>query len=127
VQGSPPLAAGHDPDDREAIAPAPAEPIAGATTTADAMAIWDASADPRGTLAEFYLGSRALVLGDDVAGEVIRWNPRVGTLVALFRNIRTDAPKAVSRIYLDRDGRKRSRLFLGPVGGAAVTSTPTTP
>ncbi len=41
-------------------------------------------------------------------------------MVALFRNIRTGEPQAVSRTFLDRDGRKRGRQFLGPVGGAAV-------
>ena len=55
-----------------------------------------------------------------MAGEVLRWNPRIGALVALFRNITTDAPQAVSRIFLRHDGSKRDRLFLGPVRGAAV-------
>jgi putative DNA primase/helicase len=107
-------------DEREVIAPAPAEPIASTTTTADAMAVWDASVDPRGTVAERYLASRALTLGDDLAGSVLRWSARIGALVALFRNVATGEPQAVSRIFLDREGRKLNRKFLGPVGGAAV-------
>ena len=85
-----------------------------------ASALWRESADPRGTLAETYLCSRDLELGDDIAVEVLRWNPRLGAMIALFRNVLTDAPQAVSRTYLDREGRKLDRKFLGPVGGAAI-------
>lgn len=87
---------------------------------ASALAVWRESADPRGTLAETYLRSRDLELGDDIAGEVLRWNPRLGAMIALFRNVLTDAPQAVSRTYLDREGRKLDRKFLGPVAGAAI-------
>ena len=41
-------------------------------------------------------------------------------MVALLRNVHTDVPQAVSRTFLDREGRKIERKFLGPVGGAAV-------
>jgi len=88
--------------------------------TTDALALWRASADPRRTIVETYLKSRALDLGDEVTGEVIRWNASIGAMVALFRNIATDEPQAVSRTYLDREGRKLDRKFLGPVGGGAV-------
>jgi hypothetical protein len=118
---------GGERDEIVTIAPAPPElPSANSvtTTTADALAVWDASIDPRGTPAEVYLNGRALVLGDDIAHQVLRWNPRIGALVALFRNISTDAPQAVSRIFLRRDGSKRERKFLGPVGGAAVKLDP---
>ena len=88
--------------------------------TASALALWRESADPRGTLVETYLRFRKLELGEDTAGEVLRWNARLGAMIALFRNIKTDEPQAVSRIFLDRDGRKIGRKFLGPVGGAAI-------
>ena len=82
---------------------------------------WAASVDPRrGTIVERYLNSRALDIGDDIAGTVLRWHPGVGAMLALFRNVRTDAPQAVSRTFLDREGRKIERKFVGPVGGAAV-------
>jgi len=42
----------------------------------------------------------------------------------LFRNIETNRPQAVSRTFLDRDGRKIERKFLGRVGGAAVKLDP---
>jgi putative DNA primase/helicase len=45
-------------------------------------------------------------------------------MIALFRNIKTDAPQAISRTYLDREGRKLNRKFLGPVARAAVKLDP---
>jgi putative DNA primase/helicase len=86
----------------------------------DALQLWDESSDPRGTIAETYLSSRQLELGEDIAGSVLRWNARIGAMVALFRSIEGDDPRAVSRIFLDRDGRKIERKFLGQVGGAAI-------
>jgi len=59
-------------------------------------------------------------LGEDVAGQVLRWNNRIGAMVALFRNIQTDRPQAISRTFLDAGGRKLRRRFLGPVGGCAI-------
>ncbi len=89
-----------------------------------ALALWREGADPRGTLAQAYLARRGLNLEADVAGEVLRWHPRLGAMLALFRNIETGRPQAISRIFLDRDGRKLGRKFLGPVGGAAVMLDP---
>jgi putative DNA primase/helicase len=88
--------------------------------TGPALALWRQSVDPRGTLAERYLASRELDLCEDDAGEVLRWHPGANALLALFRHISTDEPHAVSRTFLDREGRKLDRRFLGPVGGAAI-------
>ena len=85
-----------------------------------ALALWRASEDPRGTIVDRYLASRGLSLDDDIAGPVLRWNAAIGGMVALFRHIATDEPQAVSRTFLDHEGRKIGRKFLGPVGGAAV-------
>ena len=85
-----------------------------------ALALWRESVDPRGTLAERYLVSRGLQLADEVAGNVLRWHARIGAAVALFRNVETNRPQAVTRIYLDSDGNKTRRAFLGPVRGAAI-------
>lgn len=90
------------------------------TGTAEALAIWRASVDPHGTLAERYLNSRGLELPDDLAGDVLRWNVGINALVGLFRNVHSGEPQAITRIYLDREGRKINRMFKGPVGGAAV-------
>jgi hypothetical protein len=106
---------------RSASAPGPtAAPEDDEKRTADALAIWRASTDPRGTVGEAYLRSRGLELPDDLAGAVLRWNERIGALVALFRNLHTGEPQAVSRIFLSREGKKTGRMFKGPVGCAAV-------
>jgi hypothetical protein len=81
---------------------------------------WNAGADPRGTLVERYLASRYLELGEDIAGEVLRWHPGIRAMLALFRDIRTDKPRAICRTFLDHEGRKIERKFLGPVRGCAV-------
>jgi putative DNA primase/helicase len=85
-----------------------------------AIALWRASVDPRGTLVQKYLTSRNLTQIEDVAGSVLRWHPGIGAMIALFRNIETDEPQAISRTYLDPQGRKIDRKFLGPVGRAAI-------
>jgi putative DNA primase/helicase len=103
---------------------APPPPAAAADSTASALAIWRQGVDLRGTLAERYLASRGLVLEEDLAGDVLRWHPGIGDMVALFRNIATDEPQAVSRTYLDRKGKKLGRKFLGRVGGAAIKLDP---
>jgi hypothetical protein len=114
--------------------PEPAGKTASATTTDQALALWREAVDPRETLVERYLASRGLRLSrsdarplltdvhlhEDLAGDVLRWHPRIGAMLALFRNIETDRPQAVSRTFLDRQGRKIGRKFLGPVGGAAI-------
>jgi putative DNA primase/helicase len=83
----------------------------------------------RGTLVERYLAGRGLDLGDDIAGSILRWHPgghkerpgSVGAMLGLFRCIDTDEPRAISRRYLDAEGRKIGKpLFLGPVAGAAI-------
>jgi hypothetical protein len=102
------------------IATAQGNVDAGDDRMAAALALWAAGVDPRGTLVERYLASRWLDLDSDIAGEVIRWHPGAGAMLALFRDIRTDEPRAVSRTYLDKDARKIERRFLGPVGGCAI-------
>jgi hypothetical protein len=106
-----------DPPSRPQTVAAPADDY---DRTVKAIKLWRASADPRSTLAEIYLASRKLDLGPNLAGEVLRWNKRIGAMVALFRNIATNEPQAVTRTYLDTEGRKLERKFLGPVGGAAI-------
>ena len=89
-------------------------------SSAYALSLWKAAVDPGGTLAEAYLASRGLALDSGIAGEVVRWHPGIGAMLALFRGIRTDAPRAISRTFLDREARKIGRKFLGPVSGCAI-------
>ena len=51
---------------------------------------------------------------------MLRWHPGIRAMLALFRDIRTDEPRAICRTFLDQDGRKIERKFLGPVGGCAI-------
>ena len=85
-----------------------------------ALLLWNQGVDPRGTPVETYLRSRRLELDGAVCGEVLRWHPRLRAMLALFRNIVTNEPQAISRTFLDHEARKIERKFLGPVGGAAI-------
>jgi hypothetical protein len=92
-----------------------------------ALAVWEASRDPRETLAETYLRGRGLELDDRVAGEALRYHPALrlkgGTtpgMVCLFRTIHGDRPTAIHRTFLDREGRKLGRKMLGRTGASAV-------
>jgi hypothetical protein len=93
-----------------------------------ALRIWKESVDPRGTLSEKYLRQhRGLDLPDDVAGEVARFHPRLSfnggfapALITLFRDVRTNAPAAIQRTFLDKEARKLERKMLGSVRDAAI-------
>lgn len=92
-----------------------------------ALKLWRESQHPRGTLVEKYLASRGLSLSNEVAGEVIRFHPalsfgdgRVAGMVALYRHIRTDEPRALHRTFLDGSARKLNRRSLGPMRDAAI-------
>jgi ribosomal protein L37AE/L43A len=111
----------------EATTPKPARPRPVAEPSRDnsdnrgkALALWREGVDPRVPVVKLYLFGRSLELDDDVAGEVLRWHPRIGAMLALFRNILTGEPQAVSRTFFDREGKKLGRRFLGPVWGAAI-------
>jgi putative DNA primase/helicase len=106
--------------------------------TKRALEIWNQARDPRGTLVERYLQGRGVTLPDD-CGEVVRFHnsclfgralPRQPCMVALVRNIETNAPQAVHRTALNPDGAqqrdqmgKTARLSLGPVHGGAIKLT----
>lgn len=104
--------------------PAPQLPAEMATTTAHALRYWGESSEPRGSVVERYLNSRGLELDEGLAGEVIRIHRPTSAMVCLFRGIVDDQPKSISRTFLDKDGNKLGRKFLGPVGGCAVKLDP---
>jgi putative DNA primase/helicase len=85
-----------------------------------AVSLWAEGVAPRGTPAETYLQSRHLELDDAVSGEVLRYHPTLRAMLALFRNIVTNEPQAISRTFLDHRASKKDRKFMGPVGGAAI-------
>jgi putative DNA primase/helicase len=95
--------------------------------SAFAQGLWDEALDPRGTVVADYLSSRGLALPDDVAGHVVRFHPAlkydgviVGGMVALFRDIYTNAPCGLHRTFLDSEGRKLGRRMLGRAKHAAI-------
>lgn len=92
-----------------------------------ALAIWEAARDPRSTLAEHYLRSRGLGLPDDIAGHVLRFEPRgrwegdfAPMMVALMRDPITGQPKGVHRTALTTEGQKIGRKMLGPAGAVML-------
>jgi len=101
-----------------------------------AMKIWH-EATPRieDTPVEVYLRNyRKLDIPDGVSGHVLRYHPACPfgggsypCMVALVRNITTDAFQAIVRTALNPDGspvkidgKKTARLSLGPIGGGAI-------
>lgn len=97
-----------------------------------AGAIWREARPISGTPAERYLAGRSV----SYRGEDLRWHSacpfgkeRRGCMVALVRNIVTNAHQAIHRTALDQSGNKLSelgsngRLSFGPIKGGAVKLT----
>ena len=93
--------------------------------------------NPRGTIAESYLRSRALGLDTDIAGAVLRFNPRcpwrdkdadetifVPAMIGAMRSIASDEITSIHRTRLSPDGEKLDRRTLGIVAGAAIKLDP---
>jgi putative DNA primase/helicase len=90
------------------------------SSTGYALHLWGEAGGLRGTIGEVYLRrDRFLDCAEDLS-HCLRWHEKLGALIALFRDIKTDEPRAASRILLDAEGHKIMRKFLGPVGGCAV-------
>ncbi len=98
-----------------------------------AVTLWRQGTDPRGTLVETYLASRAVALVAELAMRVIRfhaacpWRDKVSgelvhtpALLAVMRNIHTNEVTAVQRTALSQTGEKIGRMALGRKTGAAV-------
>jgi hypothetical protein len=115
-------------DERKPIAPvvkSTAEKESDQQKTDRALKIWDDASEINGTPAEQYLRRRGLELPDD--DRALRFYspcPFGGTtypaLIALFRDVRTDEPKAIHRIALAPGGILIGKRMLGRVGGCAV-------
>lgn len=99
-----------------------------------ALRIWREAQPAAGSPVEAYLARRGLTLPDD-PHEVIRYAPacpfagtRTPAMIALVRNVCTDALQAVHRTAITLEGQKavvngRDRLALGPLAGGAVKLT----
>lgn len=90
--------------------------------------IWREAVPCGGTPAEAWLNGRGLDLPAEVDGDVLRFHRRcpwndddgrtilVPAMIALVRNIRTDAPQAIHRTRLD----VKDRRMLGPFAGGVI-------
>lgn len=102
--------------------------------TALALRIWGEARPPGGSPVEAYFGRRGLALPDHADG-VLRYHPscpfagdRTPAMIALVRDVVTNAPIAIHRTALDAAGRKaevngKDRLVLGPTRTGAVKLT----
>jgi hypothetical protein len=105
------------------------EPASTANPNSDfARKIWRESVVIKGTFAEQYLASRAIVL-DQAADwhRVLRFHPscpfgqeRAPAMIALMRDVITDEPRCIQRTRLKPDGKKVDRQMLGAAKGAAI-------
>jgi hypothetical protein len=94
-----------------------------------ALKLWDEAGPLDGTPADRYLiETRNLVLPQDISPRALRFHPacpfgegvRHPCLLALYRDIVTDTPRAIMRTALTSDARKIGRKALGPVDGTAI-------
>jgi hypothetical protein len=93
--------------------------------TKRALRIWDEASEVNDTLAEQYLRRRGLELPDD--DHALRYYspcPFAGAtypaMIALFRDVLTDEPKAIHRIALGPGGILIAKRMLGRVAGCAI-------
>ena len=94
-----------------------------------ALQLWGEAGPLAGTPADRYLiATRQLVLPQDISPRALRFHPacpfgegvRHPCLLALYRDIVTDTPRAIMRTALTPDARKFGRKALGPVHGTAI-------
>jgi putative DNA primase/helicase len=105
---------------------------------ARAMALWDQAHAPEGGLVESYLKARSCELPPN-AGSVLRFHPecpfgadRFPAMIALMRDVVTNAPRGIQRTALKDDGTGKrqipqaedSRMMMGSPKGAAVILAP---
>jgi len=93
-----------------------------------ALDLWREAVPIAGTIAASYLELRGLVLPAAIDGAVLRFHPhcpsgqknRHPCVLALLRDIHTNAPRAIQRTALSSAGGKIGRMTLGPKAGAAI-------
>jgi phage/plasmid primase-like uncharacterized protein len=111
--------------DRTGAAPSDHRPLA--------LRIWREAEPIFGTLAEVYLQARGIDLEQipDI-DDVLRYHTacpfgqanRSRCLIALIRDVKTDAPIGIMRTALDEHGRKIDRMALGDKAGGAIKLWP---
>ena len=112
--------------------------VAAAANLRRALNIWDEGIDPRSTLGEMYLKGRGLLLPPKVCTSVVRFHPhcprkleKVPALIVLMRDIATNQPRAIQRIFINPRTAKKDKcpaspngsMMLAPAGAAAMKLT----
>lgn len=122
--------AGQSPMSRSVPPGTPVEP------SDAALRLWGEALDPRGSPVTAYLTRRGVRLPEGAAGEAVRYHPscpfkreRTPAMIALVRDVASNAPKAIHRTAIKLDGSPaivagEKRLSLGPVAGSAIKLTP---
>jgi len=93
--------------------------------TERALRLWNDAESIAGTVAENYLWRRGL---NDLPGasvlRLLKGCPFDGgrqvCLIALYRDMTTNEPRAIARTAIDSSGNKIGRMTLGPTKGAAI-------
>jgi Toprim domain len=125
---------GHVPLDlaQASLSPAKGQPFDNAADCARngriALDLWREAGPIAGTIAASYLELRALVLPARIDGAVLRFHPhcpcgqkiRHPCVIALLRDIHTNAPRAIQRTALSSASSKIGRMTLGPKAGSAI-------
>jgi Toprim domain-containing protein len=94
-----------------------------------ALRLWRETIDIDGTPAQLYLRSRKIELPASALD--VRFHPscpfgtdRHPCIVALYRDIRTNEPRAIHRTAISSTGEKIDRKALGPKGRCAIKFSP---
>jgi hypothetical protein len=117
---------------KDDVRPSHVPAIAEKSRSALPLQFWSEAISAKGTIVEtHYLTSRRLELPDRYE-EVLRFHPscpfgpgtRQPCMVALYRDIRSNEPKAIHRTALTPEGTKIDRKVMGPKAGCAIKLTP---
>jgi DNA polymerase len=98
----------------------------GSQNLANAHRLWEESRPIASTLAEQYLANRGIDVANlPISNDALRFHPqcpfggtRHPSMVALFRDVITDAPAGIHRTALTADGQKIDRMSLGRWSGS---------
>jgi len=98
-----------------------------------ARALWRAALRIEGTLAETYLIGRGVEIPAGVSGATLRFHPNCPFgnvmqpgMLALYRDIVTDKPRAIGRTPIPDGVKTGSAMSLGPTKGCAIKLSPDT-
>jgi hypothetical protein len=103
-----------------------------AAKSARALQLWNDAKPVTGTPVIDYLRARAIRDLPPNVHDVLRYHPacpfgREGVrqcMLALFRDVRSDQPRAIHRTWLGSGGKALGRMALGPIANAAIKLWP---